>query len=70
MKKSTKRQHGGNRPGSGRKPLVEGEGSVVFSGKIPESLADRVDSLLGDTSRSALLRKLLEKWVKRQTGIS
>ncbi len=67
MKKSTKRPHGGIRPGSGRKPLVEGEASVTFSGKVPASLAAEVDSLL-DTTRSELLRRLLEKWVKKQRG--
>lgn len=66
MKKSTKRKHGGVRPGSGRKPLIAGEESVTFSGKVPASLAADVDALLGDMSRSELLRKLLAKWVRKR----
>lgn len=66
MKKSNQSKRGGRREGSGRPRLSEGEDSVLFSGKVPESLAARVDELRGDTTRSALLRKLLEKWVRKK----
>lgn len=66
MKKSTESKRGGIRPGSGRKPLVNGEESVTFSGKVPFSQADAVDRERGEMSRGDVLRESLALWLKRR----
>lgn len=62
-----KMQHGGKRPGAGRKPSAEGR-SVVVTASVPETLVAGLDELAEaeDWNRSKAVTEAIRALLKRR----
>ena len=61
-----KKQHGGKRPGAGRKPIAPEEDTVMVAVAMPASLVDRLDSVAEKRgwNRSQAVREAVQALVK------
>ena len=58
---SEKKQHGGARAGSGRKPITPGEKVVSGTISMPKDAWETLDGARGEESRSGFLARLIAK---------
>jgi hypothetical protein len=63
-----KKQHGGKRPGAGRKPISTTEDTVLIAVAMPTGLVERLDAVAEQRgwNRSEAVREAVQALVKRK----
>lgn len=62
-----KKQHGGSRPGAGRRPAYSEGKTVTVAASVPESLVERLDALAAKRgwNRSQAITEAVRRIVRR-----